>query len=70
MVVKLVHLASDFYYVVVNVMFRLLDYAQTKEKYMEMIYMSKRDTTKLAEKIIKDANKYSIPLKKKPKPKK
>lgn len=32
--------------------------------------MTKKDTTKLAEEIIKNANKYSIPMRKKPKPKK
>lgn len=35
-----------------------------------VIYMSKRDTTKLAADIIKNADKYGIPLKKKPKKKK
>lgn len=32
--------------------------------------MTKKDTTKIAEAIIKNAEKYSIPLKKRPKPKK
>ena len=32
--------------------------------------MTKKDTTKLAAAIIENANKYSIPLKKKPKQKK
>lgn len=32
--------------------------------------MTKKDTTKIAKDIIENAKKYSIPMKKKPKPKK